>query len=199
MISVFSIAIPILKGNAAGGGGHILYVLSSAAALDIQAFGGDKQVIDAVAVPGGIKFSSRVGFDRWAAQFDGGGNGTILVAISDQEVIQDDVQLLNLTGTVNVITEGGSGLQDSADASIAGAGKTVLLAANSARRSAIITSLPANNAAGVRVGADADVAANKGTFLGPGQSVTLDTVAAISAWAVAANIGDKFTLTEVLA
>lgn len=72
-------------------------------------------------------------------------------------------------------------LTSTADVSLLAGVKTAILAANAARRSALITNLAAG-AATIRVGDAANVAAGRGIPVLPGETITLDTAAAISAW-----------------
>lgn len=141
----------------------------------------------------GIKLHFPGGFDQWQAQMTSGAAGVIFVAVSDM-----DVDINGVTGSLNATILGGSGLTDSVDFVSAGGGiKEALLVANASRRTAIIRSASGNNAGGCRIGNDADVAANKGMFLAPGETYSVDSQAAISIFGAALN--DKFYLQEVLA
>lgn len=72
-------------------------------------------------------------------------------------------------------------LTDTADVALGAGARTAILAANLTRRRAIITNLAAG-AATIRVGNSATVAAARGTPVLPGETIVLETTAAISAW-----------------
>jgi len=116
--------------------------------------------------------------------------------VTDESGAQNDV-------TFNISEQGEAGLYttavnlqvpgsliDIADKLLTAATATLVLAANANRNEAIITG-DAGNANSTRIGSSA-VAANRGTPLAPGQTIILDTTAAIYAFNAAAeylNVG----------
>ncbi|HEY4127267.1 MAG TPA: hypothetical protein VGN70_04405 [Gammaproteobacteria bacterium] len=194
MITIDESVVPSTNGNSVQNGGLVLQIMQSAVNVNVQAWDqAGSQVVNATNVPAGVKFRVPAGFVRYAIQFTGGGNGQVLVGIGDE---LDDLDFFLVTGTLNTIPLGGSGLQESADVVTAGGSHvTALIAINAARRTVLIGSPNGNNVAGARVGKVAD--ATHGTWLYPGQSIALDTQSALE---VFDNVGgNTFTVQEVLA
>lgn len=179
--------------NQVANGGTFFVMDTPPAAVDVQLLRNNSVIGRIINCSRGIKVRIRGGFDRWQAQMHSGAIGTIFVGVGDT-----DFDINGVTGTLNAVTLGGSGLTDYADFVSAGGGiKEAVLAANAARRTALVRSAAANAAAGCRIGNDADVAANKGMLLLPGETYTIDAQAAISLFG--ATLNDKFYLQEVLA
>lgn len=84
---------------------------------------------------------------------------------------------VSLSGTLKTAAQGHASLVTTADDSIAATTTVLVLAANTDRKEAIITNL-ADNGAKIRVG-DSNTGASRGVELSPGQSITLETTAAI--------------------
>lgn len=70
-----------------------------------------------------------------------------------------------------------------------------IMPATATQRSLIITANPANNAGGIRIGGNGSVGAAQGMLLQPGQSIVLDTAAAVFGWASAAT--DSVSISSV--
>lgn len=83
------------------------------------------------------------------------------------------------TGTVS--TTKASGLTTTADVVMAAGALTAILAANAGRRRAFITNLAAG-AATLRIGDSVTTNAGGGIPVAPGETITLETTAAISGW-----------------
>lgn len=99
-------------------------------------------------------------------------------------------QRLSLTGSIDVSK--GDAFSTVADVLLTAAVATVIRAADTARREIIVTNLSAN-AAVVRIG-DVNVAAARGTPIEPGESLILDTTAAVYGYSVP---GESVAVSEV--
>lgn len=91
-----------------------------------------------------------------------------------------DNSLTSFGGTVNVLNSVSDQCNPLADVAVPSAGSAVLAAASATRRSLVIK-LPGTAANAIRIG-DATVGAAKGVMLEPGDAVTLDGTAAVSAY-----------------
>ncbi len=104
---------------------------------------------------------------------DTGATSSVVLVIGSGMV--DDSQL---SGTITM--DKSTAISSAADVSINAATKSIVAAANSARREIMITSL-STNAAAFRVG-DTNAASNRGIELLPGSTITLTTSAAVYAY-----------------
>lgn len=180
--------------NPVNTGGTYFKLRTPPAAVNVQLYRNGELITRCKGAVDAVKAHIPGGFTSWAAQFVSGAGGSITVGVGDE-----DFDIDSQSGTVQSIALGGSGIQDSADVVTAGGpgNKVALIAANASRRTLLVRSHQGNNAAGVRIGADATVAADHGQELYPGESVALDTQGAVSVWNL--TIGDKFNITEILA
>lgn len=105
---------------------------------------------------------------------EGGATVTGILAIGSTATVSDNI----LSGTVDTVKP--STVSTAADAISLPATTTLLLAADTARRAAIISNLDTNTAA-ARIG-DSSTAVNRGAQVGVGQSITLEGSAAIYAY-----------------
>lgn len=94
-------------------------------------------------------------------------------------ILQGEADYQRSVGSVTVTR--GAGYTDAVDVSMAAGARTAIVAANAARRRVHITNLAAG-AATLRIGGSATAAANRGTPLAPGETLTLETTAAIAGW-----------------
>lgn len=164
-----------------GGTGDTLYLAPGSAAIIAETSNGDR--VDLVAGRA-AKFPNPY---TWVNFINPGGaqiQVTVFYGFGD---ITDS----NITGNVG-INGGAGGIQDTVDVPLNNGATTPVLPVNANRRTAIITNIGTAN---IRVGGTG-VAANKGTLLQPGQSLSLDTQGAINAWATAA--GQSVSVSEVL-
>lgn len=92
-------------------------------------------------------------------------------------------QRLTLTGSIDVSK--GDALSTLADVALVAATATLISALDLTRREIIVTNLTGNTAV-VRIG-DSNVAAARGTPLQPGESIALDTTAAVHGYSVPAQ------------
>ncbi len=113
-------------------------------------------------------------------------------AITGELVLGDgDYRDGQVTGTVSLSS---GGIATEPDASIPDTTATVVIAADTLRREAIIQSSP-SNVSNIRIG-DASVGAAQGLILAPGGSVSLETSGAIYAYH-AAGIAQTLQILEV--
>lgn len=94
-------------------------------------------------------------------------------------ILQGEADYDRSVGTVDVTRA--AGFADTVDVSMVAGARTQIVAANAARRRVHITNLAAG-AATLRIGNTATVAANRGTPVAPGETITLETIAAIAGW-----------------
>lgn len=94
-------------------------------------------------------------------------------------ILQGEADYQRSVGTVT--TTRGAGYTDSVDVSMGAGVRTAIVAANAARRRVHISNLAAG-AATLRIGGSATANATRGTPLAPGETITLETTAAIAGW-----------------
>lgn len=107
--------------------------------------------------------------------------GVIVTLIYITEASQA-LEVVNAGITIATVTlTKGLTLTDAADVAMVAGARTAILAANANRRRAFITNLAAG-AATLRIGNSATVAAARGIPVLPGETIVLETTAAISGW-----------------
>jgi len=94
-------------------------------------------------------------------------------------ILQGTADYQRAVGTVDVTRS--ATIVTTPDVVMAAAARTAILPANAARRRALITNLAAG-AATLRIGDSVNTDAARGTPVAPGETITLDTTAAISGW-----------------
>lgn len=151
-------------------GGRYFRILSAEADLTVVIMdNAASEVGRATGVRGGFAYRRELGFDQ--VQITSASAQTIKVATSKDAEIEYD----RSSGEVSVIAP--SGLSDVADVSLAAGATTQILAANSSRKEAILRNLSGNTQT-FRIGT-VNAGAARGIPLGPGESMTLATQAAI--------------------
>lgn len=94
-------------------------------------------------------------------------------------ILQGTADYDRSVGTVDITRS--NNLTDTIDVSMLAGARTQIVPANTSRRRVLITNLAAG-AQTLRVGNSATVAANRGTPVAPGETVTFETTAAIAGW-----------------
>lgn len=162
-------------------GGRFLRVITADAAIDITFYDESNQPIgQAVGVLGGFqigiephdldKASRLIGFAK--VGITSATNQTITVAISRQPIQYD-----RLTGSISSTIASGTTLDSVADVSVNATTTTQVAAANANQKSVTIKNL-SNNTAAFRIG-DIGAGAANGHELNPGESITIETTAAV--------------------
>lgn len=90
-----------------------------------------------------------------------------------------------ITSLITTVSRSTS-IDDAADVSLNNGSETQVVGADATRHEAIITSLTTNTVA-IRIGKTGQVGSGRGAAIMPGQSITLETTAAIYAYAGAAS------------
>lgn len=103
---------------------------------------------------------------------------TVLLCVSDDRQ-DDDRESASISVTANIAA--GVNLVSTADVAIGAGASAVVVAANAARLSVTVKNLNANTAS-IRVGESGSVGAARGHEIGPGESITLSTTSAVSAF-----------------
>ena len=174
----------------AAGGPFILNVSSTAGdgELTVRLGDGDKLFFDAGA---NYEFTDAEAFDSITLVNSGASDATVMVAVGRGKVgVSSQAQITN---TVAVAQTKSAKLNDAADVNAPNGSAGTLLAANTARRKVILVSDPANTA-NARIGAAPT--ATRGALLQPGQSIELETTAAIKGWGIGATVSISMTWTE---
>jgi len=179
-------------GEALNISGKFLRLLSTTGVVKIG-FNGD----EAYELPAAVGVYAPDGFSQIRFVNPGTGSITIELAVGGAEITDDR---LNVSGTIGVSSiatpvdlSKAATLTPTADITLAAAAATLIKAINLNRREIMITALAANGGA-VRI-AGATVAANIGLEIAPGQTVTLDTTAAIYGFSALAT--DKVAIVEI--
>lgn len=94
-------------------------------------------------------------------------------------ILQGSADYQRAVGTVSVTRS--AAIVTTTDVVMAAGARTPILAANTARRRALITNLAAGVAT-LRIGDAVNVGATRGIPLAPGETITIDSTAAISGW-----------------
>ena len=164
-------------------------VLSQSASTISVVFGDNPRASSFSGAGIGIKFENLP--SRLEIRNTGGVSTTITFALAIGFVYDDR---LNVSGTVNIAgtvsTTTASVLASIADVTAAAATLTVISAANAARRGLIITNIGANPA---RIGDAANTTATRGAQLLANQSITIETLDAVSGISTA---GTSFAVLE---
>lgn len=103
------------------------------------------------------------------------GTGAPITAKLNIGSVRTDDNRLSLSGAFQISVP--TTLQSGVDVSVAAGATSLVIAANTSRNEALVTNLSANSSV-IRVG-DLNAAANRGIEVSPGQTVTLETSAAI--------------------
>ena len=163
-------------------GGRFFRLMTASAPVDVEFFadnGSSFGVASQVLAGFAVKFAPRdINRDSPLVSFGSvkitsATAQSIQAAISRQEVDYD-----RSAGTVDLVKAGT--ITTTTDVALGAGAKTAVLVANAARRYALITNMDA--ATIFRIGDAANVAAARGTPLSPGETIKLETTAAISAW-----------------
>lgn len=159
------------------GQGNYVRFFSSTGATDLN-IGIDGSTPEPLPVGIGVSFPQK--FERVRVENPNAGSVTFQIAIAVGHIADDR---LNVSGSINAVITSlpvPTGLQSTADKSLAGTATTQIIAANSARTAVTITNLD-GNASIIRVG-DSNAGASRGVQLAPGQSMTLETEDAVHAY-----------------
>lgn len=127
-----------------------------------------------VAFPSGGKWKPMGDFSKVRIQNDTGGSVSFTIALAYGEFDIDEVRLAG-----GVMLLGGVALAPTADVTLAPTAATLVKAANASRKEILITNL--STTVTLRV-SGAAVGAAAGTPVGPGQTITLETQAAVHAY-----------------
>ena len=130
-------------------------------------------------------------FEGFYLENSGASDITVKYQVGDGEVrLAGNVTIL---GTVTVNPSRSTTIPTTPDYAPAGAGTAVAVALNAIRRSVIITADPLNTLV-ARFG-DLNTGAARGAQLAPGQTIVIDSTAAV--YIYVSGAGQKFSITEV--
>lgn len=166
--------------------GKVFQILDSSADVKVEFRRSRSMIGIAQAVPESFKWRVPDGGDFHEVAITSAVDQTLRICIS-----QGDADVNVQTGSVTATIEKADTFTDATDVTLTGAADLVL-AANANTRLVNVTALD-TNAGNVRIGA-ATVAANRGTPLQPGQTLTVEVTAAIYAIGTA---GDKVAISIV--
>lgn len=113
-----------------------------------------------------------------------GGNITVELGLAIAKLYDDR---LNVSGNVNVVTLASPTFTVPADVALPGTTTTLILAANTSRRTALIKASPTNGGI-IKIG-ESTAGASRGFSLAAGEAMTIDTTAAIYAYNSSAVAG----------
>lgn len=157
------------------------------AAIEDQPYGDWQAGLEVGNVPG--RDGRRESFQYLRFQDTSGLANVLTVAVIKGEF--KDARLV-VSGTVNTLEVKSAGVVDAPDVLLTG-GVDAVVAANGTRRTVVLKAL-STNAAPLRIGTPGTVAAGRGHELVPGEPISLDTAAAISAIGTA---GDFVSILEL--
>lgn len=170
-------------------GGEVFQLIEAAAACDITFYGDNNRPIStARGVMSGLKVRPKEPFRNVSIVSATG--QTIKAAIGD-----GDGEYNRTAGEVDSNAVIPAGFEGETDVALTNGAATLVAAANASRAEITITSILANTVE-IRVGGQTTAAADKGTPLQPGESMTIETTAAIYVYCAAAAQKVALSFTE---